>query len=297
MQPAPYLGTGTPTVSIGLPVFNGERFLAQALNALLAQTFTDFEIIVSDNASTDSTPEICERFVRTDARVRYVRQAQNIGAPRNWNAVVHEAKGQFFKWASANDYCNECFIEQCLKVLEANSRAVLSFGETILVDQETGQTTDYHGDIEISDARPSDRFKRVCSSLKLNNAQSGLIRLDLLRKTGLDRPYQGGDLVLMCELALYGCFVRAPASRLYRRVGSESMSSLLTSSELQAFVDPMAKAGSQFVKWRQHRDRVAAIAHASIGIGEKLACFGTAARYAVWDRVNLMNEILRVAST
>src|SRR5688572_28337892 len=95
-----------PLVSIGLPVYNGERFLSEALDSLLGQTLADFELIVSDNASTDRTAEICLAYAARDARVRYVRQQTNIGAIRNWNFVARQARGQYFKWASANDFCD-----------------------------------------------------------------------------------------------------------------------------------------------------------------------------------------------
>jgi len=281
-------------VSIGLPVFNGERDLAQAFDALLSQTFADFEIVVSDNASTDGTQAMCEDFARKDARVRYMRQSRNIGAPRNWNAVVHAARGQYFKWASANDFCNACFVEKCLQALMTDAQTVLAFGRTCLVDDETGETADYDGDLEIADERPRDRFTRVCRSWAMNNAQSGLFRLEVLRKTGLDRPYSGGDLELMAELALYGQFKRASDAVLYRRVGRRSMSSRLAPGELQSFIDPLAGSLPQCIAWRRHLTRVAAIVRAPIGVSETLACLGAAARQAHWDRAQLMRELARL---
>jgi hypothetical protein len=287
-------GNASPLVSIGVPVYNGGRHLAQALNALLTQTFSNFEIIISDNASTDDTPALCQKFVRADQRIRYLRQAKNVGAPRNWSFIVHEARGQYFKWASANDYCSEAFVEECLQALLSDPRVVLSFGKTCLIEEETGLTTDYDGDIEVLDDRPQDRFKRVWSTLRLNNAQSGLIRLDVLRKTGLDRPYQGGDLVLMSELALYGCFKRVPNVLLFRRVGAKSLSALLSPVELQYFIDPDAAPGTRSGLWKRHVDQIGAILHAPIGMGEKLACLRIAAHNAYWDGSRLAGEFSRL---
>jgi glycosyltransferase involved in cell wall biosynthesis len=292
-QPRSSHRSASPLVSIGLPVYNGGRHLAQALNALLAQTFSNFEIIISDNASTDDTQTLCQEFVRADQRIRYLRQAKNVGAPRNWSFIVHEARGQYFKWASANDYCSEAFVEECLQALLSDPRAVLSFGKTCLIEEETGLTTDYDGDIEVLDDRPHDRFKRVCSTLRLNNAQSGLIRLDVLRKTGLDRPYRGGDLVLMAELALHGCFKRVPSVLLFRRVGKKSLSALLSPVELQFFIDPNAAAGTRSELWQRHVDQIRAILHSPIAMGEKLACLRIAAHNAYWDRSRLARELSR----
>jgi glycosyltransferase involved in cell wall biosynthesis len=281
-----------PVVSIGVPVYNGARHLAQALNALLGQTFSNFEIIISDNASTDDTQAICEQFVNADQRIRYLRQPRNIGAPRNWSLIVHEARGQYFKWASANDYCCERFVEKCLEALENDPRVVLSFGRTCLVEEQTGVTTEYAEDVEALDDRPSDRFRRICRSLRLNNAQSGLIRLDMLRQTGLDRAYQGGDIVLMAELALRGHFKRIPDVVLFRRIGTTSLSARLSAAELGYFIDPNAAgAEGRSVGWKRHMDQFGAILHAPIGMIERLACMRIAAQDAYWDRSRLASEI------
>jgi len=280
-----------PVISIGVPVYNGARHLEQALNALLAQSFSDFEIIISDNASTDSTQAICQRFVRLDQRIRYLRQPRNIGAPRNWSLLVHEARGRYFKWASANDYCSERFLEECLLVLEKDTRTVLCFGKTRLVADDTGVTTDYDGDVEALDDAPRDRHKRISRSMRLNNAQSGLIRLDVLRKTGLDRPYQGGDLVLMAELALYGLFKCVPEVLFFRRVGAASLSALLPATELRYLINPDARAGGGLGFWKRHADEVGAILHAPIGVSEQLACLHTAAQNAYWNRSWLAREL------
>lgn len=284
-------GNDRPTVSIGLPVFNGEQHLSQALDSLLRQTFSDFELVISDNSSTDGTRDICERFVRQDLRVRYVLQPRNIGAPRNWNFVVHQAKGQYFKWASANDYCNERFVEECLNVLKYDPRLVLSFGTTCLVDDELGAVTEYQGDVEVLDDRPSERFNRVSQRWALNNAQCGLLRLDVLRRTRLDRPYIGGDLELMLELALHGRFKRAPDAVLFRRVGGKSMSVNLSQEQLEEFIDPLARSRQHLVAWPRHWDRLTTILRSPIGTGERLVCTAMAARAASWDRARLLREL------
>src|SRR5436190_12174806 len=95
-----------PIVSIGLPVFNGERYLRQALDSLLGQDFQDFELIISDNASTDRTAEICRAYVAKDRRIRYYRNESNIGSAPNYRRVFELARGEFFKWCSHDDVCH-----------------------------------------------------------------------------------------------------------------------------------------------------------------------------------------------
>ena len=125
----------TPAVSIGLPVYNGEAHLAEALDSLLAQTFSDFELIISDNASTDRTAEICRAYAARDPRIRYTRQEQNRGAAWNYNRVFALASGRYFKWFSHDDLCSQNYFERCVEILERDPAVVLSYGKTTLVDE------------------------------------------------------------------------------------------------------------------------------------------------------------------
>ena len=137
----------TPTVSIGLPVYNGAQFLAHTLDSLLGQSFANFELIISDNASTDETEEICKVFAKRDPRIRYIRQPVNIGAPRNWNFVAEEARGKYFKWSSVSDYCASDMLARCFAAMEPDPEIVLCYGRTCLVDDETGELEEYTDDI------------------------------------------------------------------------------------------------------------------------------------------------------
>ena len=115
-----------PTLSVGLPVYNGERYLAESLDALLAQTYADFELIISDNASTDRTAEICREYAARDPRIRYVRQPVNVGAGPNHNLLVPLARGTYFKWASHDDLYAPTLLELCVRELEEHPEAVLA---------------------------------------------------------------------------------------------------------------------------------------------------------------------------
>ena len=285
------LDSRAPLVSIGLPVYNGARFLAQAFDSLLGQSFRNVELIVSDNASTDESAAICQAYALRDSRVRYIRQAENIGAPRNWNFVTEQARGKYFKWSTANDFCADVMLEKCVAAMERDPRIVLCHGKTCLVDEETDVREEYQQDIAITDPRPSERFKMICRELALNNAQSGLIRLDVLRCTRLDRPYPGGDRALMAELALYGHIVLLPEVLLYRRIGRDSFSSLLSSAELQAFFDPQARQRPGFNQMRLHLDYLRTVASAPINAREKLRTLLLVIRHAVWDRNSLWTEL------
>ena len=270
-----------PLVSVGIPVYNGERFVGHALESLLGQTLADIEVIISDNASTDRTAEVCRSFAERDARVRYLRQPSNIGALRNFNLLPDKARGRYFKWHPANDYCDPRMLERCVAVLEDDPAAVLCQGRTLLVDEDTGDTRLYEPDAAATAPRPSERFSAVTSLLSLNNELFGVTRLDVLKRTPLMRPYEGGDLVLTMELSLYGRIVLLPEVLFYRRMGPRTNSMGLKPEELQAFIHAEALQPRPAPAWRRRVDLLGAIWRAPVGRSEKLRIVTQAARRAV----------------
>jgi len=277
-----------PEISIGLPVYNGARFLEQALQSLLQQSYRDLELIISDNASSDSTPEICAHYSTRDARIRYVRQRKNIGAPRNWSLVATLARGRFFKWASVNDLVSPDMLEKCVAVLRARPDAVLAYGRTCLMDEESGAKALYAGDFALDDLRPSDRFEHLLRSLELNNAQSGLIKVSALRETGLDRPYAGGDVPLMAELALRGTFVLIPDVLLFRRMGPRTFSRGLEGCKAEEFYGSRSSNVVRVV--RRTIDYSSSVLTARIEVREKFRALRCLARHAWWDAVGLLRS-------
>lgn len=118
-----------PELSIGLPVYNGELFLKKALDSLLNQTYFNFELIISDNNSTDSTQRICQEYAKNDKRIQYIRQEKNIGAFLNFNFVLTKAQGTYFMWAAVDDYWDNDFIQKNLDVLQQNPNVVCSISK------------------------------------------------------------------------------------------------------------------------------------------------------------------------
>lgn len=287
--------SATPLVSVGLPVFNGEAHLAEALESLLAQTLADFELIVSDNASTDGTRAICEDFARRDPRVRYIRQARNVGAPANWNFVVREARGRFFKWASASDRCAPALLERCVGVLLADESVALCFGHTAYID-EHGQpaqlATNY---VQALAERPSDRFIHIARNLARNDEQYGVIRTAALLRTGLERPYPHGDLVLMAELGLHGKFVQVPDTLLERRIEAGHWTGQMPAAQLEAMFWPESAPRFRAPAFRFHWDYLGASLTAPVAWRERLRTAAFALRYAYWRRGNLRRDLAAMA--
>ncbi|HEY7378102.1 MAG TPA: glycosyltransferase [Steroidobacteraceae bacterium] len=284
-----------PEVTIGLPVYNGERFLAQALDSLLGQTLTDFELVISDNGSEDRTEEICRAYAARDTRVRYVRHEVNRGATWNWNYVVHAARGEIFKWHSANDSCDPRMLQACAEVLRRDPRTVLCYPRTWLVDEAGVKLEQYALDIEVLEERPSSRFEYVREHLFMNNAQSGLIRLAPLRQTGLERPYPHGDMILMAEIALYGTWRLLPEALFYRRIDSQSVTRNLPKAELQAFLSPGRRSMPELQHLRENLDCVRSVLRAPIGLKERAAALRHIARRAYYSRHQLWSDVSKIA--
>ena len=125
---------GCPRVTVGVPVFNGESFLAETLDSLLNQTFSDFEIVISDNASTDRTEEICRAYAARDPRIRYYRSDANRGAAWNHNRVFELARGEYFKWNSADDLCAPEFLARCVAALDEDASAIMVCSNVLVSD-------------------------------------------------------------------------------------------------------------------------------------------------------------------
>jgi glycosyltransferase involved in cell wall biosynthesis len=289
LKTSPGAGVG-PLVSVGIPVYNGELFLRGAVDSILAQSHRNLDVIISDNASIDATAEICREYVSRDPRVRYVRQERNIGAARNWSFVARCARGKYMKWQPANDYCDPGLVAACVAVLEADPRVVLCFGKTHLVEEATGAVQPYDGDFSLTEERPSERLSCVMEKLRLNNAVTGVIRTDVLKMTGLHRPYPGGDLVHMAELALAGKFVLLPNPISYRRIGARTFSGLLTDAQLAHFIDPLKKSGFRSGRARMNLDYFMSVLRAKIPIGEKRRALALVARNAYWDAAKTMTR-------
>lgn len=223
--------TGAPKVSIGLPVYNGENYLEQSVQSILDQTFGDFELIISDNASTDATGEICRGFAAEDARVRYFRQERNLGLALNSNFTFQVARGSYFKWVSHDDLHSPRFLETCLDALERERDAVLACPRYRLIDEAGNEIAirreksghfwvnregkkspirPYDPPRRLHSSRASERFRDLLLKTNWDIEIYGVVRADALRRTGLHGTYHGTDKRILAELTLMGRFVEIP---------------------------------------------------------------------------------------
>lgn len=193
-----------PIVSVGLPVYNGERYLERAARSILDQEFTSLELIIVDNASDDGTRLIAERLAASDSRVRYYRNPTNIGAARNFCRAFELAGGRYFKWAAYDDWLEPTFLSSCVNVLDQEPGTVLVFPGTNVYDESGRFLRQYRHPSGLTSSAVSQRFFHSLWNWKYATAVFGLIRTEALAKTSLIQPYMGSDRILFSELVLLG---------------------------------------------------------------------------------------------
>jgi glycosyltransferase involved in cell wall biosynthesis len=208
--------TAVPRLTLGLPVYNGERYLAESLDALLAQTYTDFELIISDNGSTDRTGEIAREYEARDHRVRYVHHPVNRGSTFNHNFVIEQARGELVKWVSHDDLYDPELLQRCMDAIDARPEIALAHAWTAFIDEE-GQVThkiDYPLTTDVAD--PVERFRSVLYTHGGDDIY-GIIPMSVLRRVKPFGSYHWADRTYVAELALQGPFHNVPEFLYFRR--------------------------------------------------------------------------------
>jgi glycosyltransferase involved in cell wall biosynthesis len=264
-----------PRVSIGLPVFNGERYLAEAIESILAQSLADFELIICDNASTDATKAICMRYANQDQRVRYYRHEQNLGAAANFNFTVKLATGEYFKWAAHDDLLEREFLEKCIEALEADPGAVLCCSLVTMLGANGAKWRERWdaARLNVEHARPSQRFGARLRTLRFVEV-FGVIRTKTLKETDLIGKYPYADRVLLAELALFGRFVNIPEFLFTIRDHPERSARLKNPQDLLAWYDPHRTERRVFATWTRYAAYLRMIKRHVPDPAERVRCWG-----------------------
>ena len=279
-------------VSIGLPVYNGEPFLRQALDALLTQTYRDFELIISDNASTDATEEICREYAAKDERIDYYRNRRNLGAAGNFNRVFQLSSGQYFKWAAHDDLHAPNYLAKCVEVLERDRSVVLCHSQVQIIDETGKLLHDYNIRLNTDSPDPVIRFRELLSQ-HLCYPIFGVIRSSTLKNTPLMGNYGHTDGILLASITLQGRFYEISQPLFFSRNHSrQSMSrffpaylslasgnSTISVKELPNYYayavwfDPAKKGQTIFPHWRIFKEYCLCIWRASLSATEKIKCY------------------------
>ena len=287
-----------PRLSIGLPVYNGERYLAESVDALLGQSYEDFELIISDNASTDTTGNICRGYAKQDSRVRYIRQPRNIGLAPNHNFVAEQARGEFFKWAASDDLYGRDLLQSCVEALDADSKVVLAHAWNAVIDSRGSVTQAYPYPLATDSPSAPERLRSFLfgssglfpagepgdSRLVRTNNQGilracdeyGVIRTQVLRQVAPHASYHHQDRIVVCELLLRGPFHQTPDWLYFRRDHEErayksslrARCAILDPRRSNPFLHPTARLVAEYM-WGY----VGAIRRAPLSPADRRECF------------------------
>jgi glycosyltransferase involved in cell wall biosynthesis len=251
--------TVPPRVSIGLPVYNGENYVSEAIESILHQTFSDLELIICDNASTDRTETICRGYAAADPRVRYHRNERNLGHARNFNRTLELARGEYLKHAAHDDVLAPTFIERCVAALDANPDAVLCHCLTRVRDPHGEAVVEPLAGLD-SDS-PAARFAAVILRPHWTMEIHGLMRAAAFRRTRQLQGYYGADKALLAELALQGRMLRVEEPLFINRDHPQRSMRLLTFRDRQRFHDPDRAGERVLPNWALYRDYLAMVRH------------------------------------
>ena len=281
-------------ISVGMPVYNGERYLASAIESVLAQTFGDFELLIADNASTDGTQSICEDYAARDSRIRYTRHDENIGAAANYNFLFARAAAPYFRWNNSDDLLEPTLHERCYATLESDRDAVLAAGTSVLINADGERMREYKDDLDITDDSPSVRFRRFLKQVGLTNVIYGLMRRKELGRTELmgDGSVPSADIIFMGHLILQGTFRVLDEPLFYRRMHDESSSSDRFDKDLQESFWSAGKSKLSRPAWKRVFAYRRAIAKTPLPTGESLSLYRTLLRMVWANKRRLSTELI-----
>ncbi|MEV5418899.1 glycosyltransferase family 2 protein [Streptomyces albogriseolus] len=208
--------TAQPRLSIGLPVYNGEEYLAESLEALLGQTYGDFELVITDNASTDGTQDICRRYAARDSRIRYIRLSRNIGAAPNHNYVFTQCRGELFKWASHDDLYARDLLKRCVEALDERPDVILAHSDQAVIDADGTIKVPYAYTLNTGSPHAPERFRSLLFEPGGDDFY-GVIRADVLRRVRPHDSYHHADRTFVAEITLHGPFHQVPELLYFRR--------------------------------------------------------------------------------
>lgn len=262
-----------PILSIALPAYNEEKHLAEALDSIMYQLSDvqfDYEVLILDNASTDQTKNIGEKYASKYPKIRYIRNESNIGAIENANKAVKLSNGEFFMWVGAHDILSDNYIQNCLQIMQSDSSIVVAYPRTIWIDENGNELNIKSGFI---DTRGDWIISRFNLTLWTNqHAMYGLIRSDALKKTRLMKQTIASDAILLLELSLLGSFAHVPEAIWYRRKNRDDEDYYQQIARYRRMLFSSDKsAKSKFLHWKFFYECLAVIWNGPISFKRKVA--------------------------
>jgi len=277
------LNKNKPRVSIGMPVFNGEKYLCQSIESILNQTFEDFELLISDNASTDNTPAICQEYAARDKRIKYYRNQENIGGPRNYNKVFELSSAEYFKWAAYDDVLSPEFLKKCVEILDKDPSVVGCCCKTGRIDQD-GNFLGYYNKgrlKKIGSMKTHERFRDLIGLYYTTTPFHGVYRASLFAQSQRHGTYIGADRNLVAELSLMGRIYEISDCLFFWREHPDSYTSTFygstrshTLARLRAETSWWSKQhGTYFPHWKTCEEYFKSVARIPLKFSERILCY------------------------
>lgn len=302
--------TRTPLLSIGLFVYNGELFLRETLESILAQTFRDFELIISDNASTDATQAICDEYASKDSRIRYSRAEQNMGAGWNIRRVFSLATGKYFKWAACDDLYDPTFLDECVQALEKDDSLVVAHARTQVIDEQGRFIENYNWPLDVASPSKVTRFRDMLLNDHMCYQIFGVMRRDALMQVPPQGSYVNSDGVLLAQMSLLGRFYESEKflfiSRRHQRQSSQTLPVRLKKRRFRLtnrygtlpcpeWWDPQKTKSLEMPEWRQLSEYFGSVVRAPLTLWERIRCFGLLVPWVVRHFRRMMKDVLIAA--
>jgi glycosyltransferase involved in cell wall biosynthesis len=287
--------SAVPRLSIGLPVYNGEKFLAESIESLLGQSYADFELIISDNASGDGTEDICRKYAEQDSRIRYYRQEQNRGSAPNHNFVIEQARGELFKHGSHDDLYARDLLKLCVAALDEHPEVVLAHSWSAVIDSSGAVTELIEYPVDTAAPRASDRLRSMLFD-GWGDDEGGVVRTDVLRRTPLHASYHFADRTYTAEIALHGPFYMVPDWLYFRRDHPGQGGKLANVRKRCARMDPRRASRLKHPTARLYAEYIwgyaSAIRRAPLSPAERRECYRVLASFVAGRATPVAKRVL-----
>jgi glycosyltransferase involved in cell wall biosynthesis len=287
-----------PFVSVGLPVYNGENYIVEAVRSVLDQTVDDLELIIQDNASTDRTGDICRELQAQDNRIRYFRNPRNLGAAPNYNLAYSMARGRYFKWLAHDDRLQPSYLEATTAALETRPDAVLCNTVVRYIDESGEELGLYDSGLARADvASPAARFASLVLSSHSCVDFFGVIRRSAMKRSLLHGSFHGADRAFLAQMALRGAFVqlREPLVEM-REHGGRYTRKQVKATERLAWHDASLRGRITFPAWRLYSEYVKAVSGEPLAAGDRVRAYSVLARwwFTNWNAIRAGVDVLAV---
>lgn len=284
-------------VTVGLPVYNGENYLEEAIRSIVNQTHAGWELIIGDNASTDATEDIARHWAHHDQRIQYIRHERNRGAAYNYNFVFKRARGRYLKWQAHDDVCGPRFLEICVAVLDGDPSVALAYPRPLDIDAQGEILGPRDAGLNFAQETPCQRFRAMTSQAHACLAMFGVFRRELFDAGVRHGDYPAADRVLLAEMALYGKLVEVGEDQYFHREHGERYSQKLKQAgfiqQAAWFNSDRQSDGRVYPHWKRLAGYARAINSSQISVTERLCAVRHLARWSLGMSGELLKDLVR----